>query len=254
MCLLICDPVAEHLIVPLSYRDLAHVRDITILHSYGNAPALYLMMGSPAWLGRNVMPDDVSIVKTKRGTMELIAIIILGLIVVLGIAFFAAYNSLIRLRNQVDEGWAQIDVQLQRRHDLIPNLVNTVKGYAAHERETFEAVTAARAAALSASSPQELSQAEGVLDAAIGRLLAVAENYPQLQASTNFLQLQEELTTTENKVSFARQFYNSRVRELNTKIQTVPLNIVAGVAKITEREYFNVPEGSDVRFVPKVEF
>lgn len=186
--------------------------------------------------------------------MELIAIIILGLIVVLGIAFFAAYNSLIRLRNQVDEGWAQIDVQLQRRHDLIPNLVNTVKGYAAHERETFEAVTAARAAALSASSPQELSQAEGVLDAAIGRLLAVAENYPQLQASTNFLQLQEELTTTENKVSFARQFYNSRVRELNTKIQTVPLNIVAGVAKITEREYFNVPEGSDVRFVPKVEF
>lgn len=181
-------------------------------------------------------------------------LIIIGIIVVLVIIFVVMYNSLINLRNQVDEGWAQIDVQLKRRADLIPNLVETVKAYASHERETLNAVTDARAALTNASAPQAAAAADDMLSAAVSRLFAVAEAYPDLKASQNFSQLQEELATTENKVAFSRQYYNGKVRELNTKVQTVPFNIVAGPANIREREYFSVPEGSQDREAPKVQF
>lgn len=181
------------------------------------------------------------------------ALIIVGILVVLGVIFFALYNSLVKLRNNVDEGWAQIDVQMQRRADLIPNLVNTVKGYAAHEASVLTDVTNARAALQSASSPSETATADAGLTGALGRLFAVSENYPDLKASANFLQLQEELTSTENKVAFARQYYNNSVRALNTKVETVPTNIIAGIAKVTKREYFEVQDQS-ARVAPTVSF
>lgn len=180
--------------------------------------------------------------------------IILAVVALLVIVAFVMYNSLIKLRNQVDEGWAQIDVQLKRRAELIPNLVNTVKGYASHEREVLTAVTEARSALENASAPKAAAAADDMLTAAVSRLFAVAEAYPDLKASQNFGQLQEELATTENKIAFARQYYNSKVRELNTKVQTVPFNMVAGVANINNREYFEVPADSEAREVPRVEF
>lgn len=179
-----------------------------------------------------------------------IALVLVGLVIALGVW---AYNKLVRLRNRTDEAYAQIDVQLRRRYDLIPNLVESVKGYAAHERQTFEAVTAARTAATSASGVAETAQANNVLTGALRGLLAVAENYPQLRASENFMQLQEELTTTENQIGFARQFYNDSVRALNTAIETVPTMFFAGLAKATRRDYFEAPD-EEVREAPKVQF
>jgi len=179
-------------------------------------------------------------------------VIVAIVVVVIAVVFVFLYNRLVRLRNKVEEAWAQIDVQLQRRHDLIPNLVNTVKGYAAHEKTTLEEVTAARAAAVSAQGAAAAGQTEDVLTAALGRLFAVAENYPQLKADQNFRQLQEELAETENKVAFARQYYNDNVREWNTRIASVPDNLVAGLIRAEKAEYFELEGGAGA--APQVSF
>ena len=181
-------------------------------------------------------------------TFVVIAIVVL-LLVVFGVVL---YNRLIRLRNKVEEAWAQIDVQLQRRHDLIPNLVNTVKGYAAHEKSTLEEVTAARAAAVSAQGPAAAGTSEVALTAALGRLFALAENYPDLKADQNFRQLQEELSDTEDKVAFARQYYNDNVREWNTRIASVPDNLVAALMRAQKAEYFELEGGAGA--APQVSF
>ena len=180
-------------------------------------------------------------------------IIVLGVIALVVLFFVAQYNRLIRLNISVDEAWAQIEVQLKRRADLIPNLVETVKGYATHEQSTFDAVVAARAKSTSASTVADVAAADGALTNALRGLLAVAEAYPDLKASSNFLSLQEELSTTENKVSFSRQFYNDTVRSLNTAVKTVPTNFFAGFAKVTEREFYEVEDPQD-RNAPKVTF
>ena len=180
-------------------------------------------------------------------------LIVLAVVVVLGIVGVVLYNKLAKLNVNVDEGFAQIEVQLKRRADLIPNLVETVKGYATHERSTLEAVTAARGAAVSAQGVQAVAAADGQVTSALRGLLAVAESYPDLQASANFAQLQEELAATENRVAFARQFYNENVRNLNTAVATVPTNLVAKVAKVTKREFYEVQDPTD-RIVPKVSF
>jgi LemA protein len=175
-------------------------------------------------------------------------VIVLVVVVVLVLVFVSLYNKLVRLRNRTDEAWAQIDVQLRRRYDLIPNLVETVKGYAAHERQTLEAVTQARGAAQSlnaqGASPGQIAAAEGTLTNALRGLLAVSEAYPDLKANQNFLALQEELTSTENKIGFARQHYNDSVRQLNTAIETIPTSLVAGMAHAKHRDYFEI-EGAD---------
>jgi LemA protein len=180
----------------------------------------------------------------------IIALAVVGLLVLF---FIAQYNRLIRLNIAVDESFAQIEVQLKRRTDLIPNLVETVKGYAAHEQSTFDAVVTARAKATTASGVADVAAADGMLTQALRGLLAVAEAYPDLKASTNFLSLQEELSTTENKVAFARQFYNDNVRNLNTAVKTIPTNFFAGFAKVTEREFYEVEDPQE-RNVPKVSF
>jgi LemA protein len=154
------------------------------------------------------------------------------------------YNGLVNLRNRIENAWAQIDVQLKRRYDLIPNLVETVKGYASHERETLEAVTQARNMAVNAQGPQATAQAENMLSGALKSLFAVSEAYPDLKANQNFLNLQEELTGTEGKVAYARQFYNDTVLRYNTKIQTVPSSVIAGMFNFTEREYFEADDES----------
>ena len=182
--------------------------------------------------------------------MELIIIGVLVLLVIFGVA---QYNRLIRLNITVDEAFAQIEVQLKRRADLIPNLVETVKGYAKHEQGTFDAVVAARAKSTSASTVADVAAADGALTNALRGLLAVAEAYPDLKASSNFLSLQEELSTTENKVSFARQFYNDNVRSLNTAVKTVPTNFFAGFAKVGARDFYEVENVED-RNVPNVKF
>ena len=183
----------------------------------------------------------------------LTAIIITAVIVVLVLVIIGMYNKLVRANVAVDEAWAQIEVQLKRRSDLIPNLVETVKGYAAHESGTFEKVTAARAVAEHATGVAETAAADGMLTQALRGLLAVAENYPDLKASANFLSLQEELAGTENKVAFARQYYNDSVRTLNTLIVTIPTSFFAGMAKVTKREFYEVPDEAD-RNAPKVSF
>ena len=180
----------------------------------------------------------------------IIALAVIGLLVLF---FIAQYNRLIRLNISVDESFAQIEVQLKRRSDLIPNLVETVKGYAAHEQSTFDAVVTARAKATTASGVADVAAADGMLTQALRGLLAVAEAYPDLKASANFLSLQEELSTTENKVAFSRQFYNDNVRNLNTAVKTIPTNFFAGFAKVTEREFYEVTDPQD-RNVPKVTF
>ncbi|GAA4350013.1 LemA family protein [Angustibacter luteus] len=186
------------------------------------------------------------------GIIALIVVIVI--VVILALYFVSQYNGLIRLRNVVQESWRQIDVELNRRHDLIPNLVETVKGYASHERETLQAVTNARAAAAApGASPAQQAQQENVLTAALGRLFAVAEAYPDLKANTNFLQLQRDLTDTEDRVAASRRFYNANVRALNTKVETVPSNIVAGMFHITTAEYFEV-EDAATRAAPQVSF
>ena len=180
----------------------------------------------------------------------IITLVVVGVLVLLVVW---AYNKLVTLRNRTDEAYAQIDVQLRRRYDLIPNLLETVKGYAAHERQTLQAVTNARNAAAGATGVAATAQANDVLSSALGRLFAVAEAYPDLKANTTFLNLMEQLTTTENQLGFARQFYNDSVRALNTAIETIPTNLVAGLAKATRREYFEV-EDAAVREAPKVQF
>ena len=180
-------------------------------------------------------------------------IIVLGVTALVVLFFVAQYNRLIRLNISVDEAWAQIEVQLKRRADLIPNLVETVKGYAAHEQSTFDAVVTARAKATTASTVADTAAADGMLTQALRGLLAVAEAYPDLKASANFISLQEELATTENKVAFSRQFYNDNVRELNTAVKTVPTNFFAGFAKVTEREFYEVEDPQD-RKAPSVKF
>jgi len=181
--------------------------------------------------------------------------IILGVVVFLLLFFVVIYNGLVRTRNQVKNAWAQIDVQLKRRHDLIPNLVETVKGYAAHERQTLEAVTNARNMAQKAvgTGVGAQSKAEGELSGALSRLLAVVERYPDLKANQNFLALQEELTSTENKISFSRQYYNDSVLTYNNKIQMFPSNIVANLTEFKAGEFFEVTVAAE-REVPKVSF
>jgi LemA protein len=179
--------------------------------------------------------------------------IVFGAIALLVLFVIAQYNRLVRLNITVDEAFAQIEVQLKRRADLIPNLVETVKGYAKHEQGTFDAVVAARAKATSASTVADVAAADGALTNALRGLLAVAEAYPDLKASANFLSLQEELSTTENKVSFARQFYNDNVRSLNTAVKTIPTSFFAGLAKVSAREFYEVENPTD-RNVPNVKF
>ncbi len=156
--------------------------------------------------------------------------------------FIAVYNALIRLRNQTDEAWSDIDVQLKRRYDLIPNLVESVKGYAKHERELFEKVTQARAAAMGAQGIEEKGKAENMLSGTLKSLFAIAENYPELKANENFLKLQDELSDTENKIQAARRFYNGNVRDFNIKIESFPSNIVASMFKFSKREFFELEE------------
>ena len=180
-------------------------------------------------------------------------ILILGAIALLVLFVVAQYNRLVRLNITVDEAFAQIEVQLKRRSDLIPNLVETVKGYATHEQSTFDAVVAARAKSTSASGVADVAAADGMLTQALRGLLAVAEAYPDLKASTNFLSLQEELATTENKVAFSRQFYNDNVRNLNTAVKTIPSSFFAGFAKVSEREFYEVEDPQD-RIAPNVSF
>lgn len=183
----------------------------------------------------------------------LIGVILLGLAVALLLWIAGAYNGLVRLRNQLENAWAQIDVQLKRRHDLIPNLVETVKGYAKHERETFERVTQARNMAINAKSVGERAEAENVLTGALKSLFAVAEAYPELKANQNFLQLQEELASTENKVAFSRQFYNDSVMTYNTRIEIFPTNLIATMFNFGRREFFEVKAEAE-REAPKVSF
>ena len=180
-------------------------------------------------------------------------IVILVVLVLLALAAIWFYNNLVRLRNHVDNAWAQIEVQLKRRWDLIPNLVETVKGYAAHERGTFEAVTNARTAAQAARTPAESAQAEGLLGQALGRLFAVAEAYPQLQADENFRQLQSELAETENRIAVSRQVYNDTVLTYHNAIQTFPGVLLAGPFGFTQREFFEVEEEAQ-REPPRVDF
>jgi LemA protein len=171
-------------------------------------------------------------------------IVIAGLVLLLVAYLVVLYNGLVQLRNRIEAAWAQIDVQLKRRFDLIPNLVETVKGYAAHEQGTFEKVTQARNMAMNATGPAEAAQADNVLSGALKSLFAVSEAYPDLKANQNFLNLQEELTATEDKISYARQFYNDTVYKYNTKIQSVPANMIAGPFHFTEREYFEADDDS----------
>ena len=180
-------------------------------------------------------------------------IIVLAVIALVAVFFVTQYNRLIRLNITAEEAWAQIEVQLKRRADLIPNLIETVKGYAAHEQSTFDAVVSARAKATTASSVADTAAADGLLTQALRGLLAVAEAYPDLKASANFAALQDELATTENKVAFSRQFYNDTVRELNTAIKTIPTNFFAGFTKVSEREFYEVADPQD-REVPNVKF
>jgi LemA protein len=183
-------------------------------------------------------------------------IFMIGVLVVLGIVvvwIIGMYNGLIRLRNIVKNAWSQIDVQLKRRHDLIPNLVETVKGYAGHEKSTLENVTKARNQAVQAQGPQAQGQAEGMLSQALGRLMVVVEQYPDLKANQNFLGLQEELSSTENRIGFARQAYNDSVMSYNTRIQSFPANIIAGMFSFKDAEFFEI-EDETAREVPKVQF
>ena len=183
--------------------------------------------------------------------------IVLAVIVVIGLFLVATYNRLVTLRQRVREAWSDIDVQLKRRYDLIPNLVETVKGYAAHEKTVFENVTNARANAIAAGatgSPEQRAQAENVLTGALRSVFAVAENYPQLQAVQEFKDLSENLTATEDKIAFARRFYNGNVRDYNTALQTFPTNVLAGMFGFTAEQYFELADAATEREAPKVSF
>jgi len=180
-------------------------------------------------------------------------IVIVAIVLVLIVFIIGIFNSLVRLRNQVDNAWSQIDVQLKRRHDLIPNLVETAKGYMQHERETFEAITNARSKAMGANNVNEASKAEGALTEALSKFMLVVENYPDLKANQNFLALQETLTSTENKIAFARQGYNDQVLFFNNKTQMFPSNVIAGMFNFKKRDFFEI-ENEAERQVPKVSF
>jgi LemA protein len=174
----------------------------------------------------------------------IVLVVIVALVVLVGLYLIVSYNGLVRLRNRIQGAWAQIDVQLRRRYDLIPNLVETVKGYATHEKGTFEAVTAARANAINAQGPAQQAAAENQISGALKSLFAVAEAYPDLKANQNFLSLQEELTSTEGRIAYARQFYNDEVLKLNTKIQVFPTSILAGMFGFAAHEYFEADDTS----------
>jgi len=180
-------------------------------------------------------------------------VLVLIILVLLVLFVIGIYNALVRLRNQVDNAWSQIDVQLKRRHDLIPNLVETCKGYMEHERGTFEAITEARSKAMGAKTVAESSKAEGALGEALSKFMLVVENYPDLKANQNFLAVQEELSSTENKISFARQSYNDQVLGYNNKIQMFPSNIVANIFSFNKRDFFEIEVEAE-REVPKVSF
>jgi LemA protein len=180
-------------------------------------------------------------------------LVVVALLVLLALIFVAQYNRLVRLNFSVDEAFAQIEVQLKRRADLIPNLVEVVKGYAAHEKDTFEKVVNARAKATTATTVADVAAADGAMTQALRGLLAVAEGYPDLKASANFLNLQDELSGTENKVSFARQFYNDNVRSLNTAVKTIPTSFFAPLAKVSAREFYEVEDPAS-RQAPTVKF
>ena len=181
-------------------------------------------------------------------------LIVVAVLVLIGIYLWATYNSLVQLNVRVDEAWSGITVQLKRRADLIPNLIETVKGYASHEKAVFENVTRARGETLAATSPGEAGIAEGHLQQALKSLFAVAEAYPQLQASQNFLGLQHSLIDTEDKIQAARRFYNGGVRELNTKIKVFPNNMFARGLGFTEREFFEVADSAAISEPPRVQF
>lgn len=180
-------------------------------------------------------------------------LIFIAIIVVIGLFFVSIYNSLIGLRNRVKNAWSQIDVQLKRRHDLIPNLIEAVKGYMTHERQIMENITKYRSAAMDANTVGDKAKAEGMLSGALGQLRVQVENYPDLKANQNFLALQEELTSTENKISFSRQSYNDQVLFFNNKIQMLPSNIVAGMFSFKAEEFFEIEDQTE-KAVPKVSF
>ncbi len=181
-------------------------------------------------------------------------LIILGIVVVLALYVWATYNSLVTLRVRVDEAWSDITVQLKRRADLIPNIVEAVKGYASHEKGVFDSVTQARAETISAETPGEAAVAEGHMQSALKSIFAVAEAYPQLQASQNFLQLQSELVDTENKIQASRRFYNGGVREFNTKLQIFPNNVFSKMFGFTSREFFEVENLAAISEPPRIQF
>lgn len=185
------------------------------------------------------------------GTYILIGVVVV--IIVLIAWFIGTFNKLIRSRNRADEAWSDIEVQLKRRYNLIPNLVETVKAYAKHESSVFEKVTEARAGAMNAKGMQEKAQAENMLTSTLKSLFAVSENYPELKASENFLHLQDELADTENKVQASRRFFNGQVRDFNTMLQVFPTNMIAGMLKFTAKEFFEVKDETE-REVPKVKF
>ena len=172
----------------------------------------------------------------------IVLLIVLGIVVVLGLWLALTYNALVRLRNRIDNAWSQIDVQLRRRYDLIPNLIETVKGYAAHEKETLERVIQARQRGVDAQSVQEQAQAENMITGALRQLFALSEAYPDLKANQNFLALQEELTATEDRIRFARQFYNDSVLQYDNRRQAFPANTVSGMFKFEDRQYFEIDE------------
>ena len=176
--------------------------------------------------------------------MSVVTIVILAVVGVLLLFLILTYNRLVKLRNRIDAAWSQIDVQLRRRHDLIPNLVETIKGYAAHERETLEAVVAARRQAVDATGVEQQAQAENMLTGALRQLFALAEAYPDLKANQNFLALQEELTGTEGRIAFSRQFYNEQTLAYDNARESFPTNVVAGVFNFESREYFEAEESS----------
>lgn len=188
--------------------------------------------------------------------MSTTLLIILGIIVVIALAIIGIYNSLIRLKNRVDEAWSDIDVQLKRRYDLIPNLIETVKGYASHERETLEKVVQARNAAMqpqSGGDAKKQAEAENMLSSTLKSIFALSESYPDLKANTNFLELQRELSDTENKIQASHRFYNGNVRDFNTKLQVFPTNIIADMLKFKAREFFEIEDKKEKENI-KVKF
>ena len=177
--------------------------------------------------------------------MSTTLLIVLGIVAVIAVVIIGMYNSLIRLKNRVDEAWSDIDVQLKRRHDLIPNLVNTVKGYASHEKETFEKIVQARSAAMQAGNAEEKAKTENALSETLKSIFALAENYPDLKANQNFLELQRELSDTENKIQASRRFYNGNVRDFNTKLQVFPTNIIGNTLGFKDRDFFEIEDAEE---------